>query len=955
MGKGSAIRVADVLAAEVWAYTPPQGTDGVFTGKRQRVKSKEEQRESRKRELFSRFDEGIQLDEEMWWSVTPEQLAVHTAERCRCDLILDGFAGAGGNTIAFAKSCGFVIACELDPTRTEMAKANAAVYGPQVASHVDFIIGDFATLTSRQLRRGALDVVRNASSPQGLKMQHIVVFLAPPWGGPSYNARETFDLSRMGAMIDFGHALRLAQQVAPNVAAFLPRSVCLLPLLRAAALFTLRSEAARAGAASAKGGIANATSPPPAGTAASDFPEDCCGEKTASCQQAMPRMHIELAVCRSRRDVGSLSFDQLGSSESLAHLASGLCRVVGKAHQSSENSPAGSAQEEEEEPNPKRRRVNSIGSTGQVSDQTQAATVHERRWEAAEAAEEEVQLLEGSLQHEPYGALRDFVRENRKAYPQIDDSPREWRWLPVDLLWAAAPLTKGLIKDPFRPLSRRLQAAQEKAQNSAADEETGIDPQCEMQPFLDGLMCSGFPCACRHIGSWRWRAVGLTAFFGPFGDQHVSSQGQVDIAAHGANGVTPGTGDRDCVCVSRLDGPQQGPTFREMLPEGKRLRRAVKHIFTSLLHAVLEFTGIQDPECALAVGGRQMELTQGAQALGSSDPSSNPQPEGLETEVSSNLEYLERAPDSSKEESALCSSDVQPDTQGPLHQGARSIACFARQTFMPCSSSSERLCNCFYSPSSLKNGRSRAQSLSAETEACTSDPGPGRGDCQRESEGESSRHQWRAFARRLVAKASKKVVRTRDACVSGCCQREAGSGAEPRASSKKACVWRSFIWSECSKLVHSYLAAASSHSTTLHLALPRPLSKKRKKRQQASEVPLSAEPLPPMVRQDFLRRIMDAYTSSETEIEAVLSTKAEAKSTGSPAAASGSTDSGIGDQTSENGEAQERGDEDSPGLWTPEEVIHWQFGCSMWCNSALRVLSAQRLAPLLQLHSCAKS
>ena len=40
-----------------------------------------------------------------------------------------GAAQAGGNTIAFAKSCGFVIACEIDPMRTEMAKANSAVYG----------------------------------------------------------------------------------------------------------------------------------------------------------------------------------------------------------------------------------------------------------------------------------------------------------------------------------------------------------------------------------------------------------------------------------------------------------------------------------------------------------------------------------------------------------------------------------------------------------------------------------------------------------------------------------------------------------------------------------------------------------------------------------------------------------------------------------------------------------
>jgi trimethylguanosine synthase len=31
--------------------------------------------------------------------VTPEVLAEHMAERCQCDLIVDAFAGVGGNTI----------------------------------------------------------------------------------------------------------------------------------------------------------------------------------------------------------------------------------------------------------------------------------------------------------------------------------------------------------------------------------------------------------------------------------------------------------------------------------------------------------------------------------------------------------------------------------------------------------------------------------------------------------------------------------------------------------------------------------------------------------------------------------------------------------------------------------------------------------------------------------------
>ena len=31
--------------------------------------------------------------------MTPEKIAMHIADRCRCDLIVDGFCGVGGNSI----------------------------------------------------------------------------------------------------------------------------------------------------------------------------------------------------------------------------------------------------------------------------------------------------------------------------------------------------------------------------------------------------------------------------------------------------------------------------------------------------------------------------------------------------------------------------------------------------------------------------------------------------------------------------------------------------------------------------------------------------------------------------------------------------------------------------------------------------------------------------------------
>lgn len=42
---------------------------------------------------------------ESWYSVTPEKIAEHIAERCRCELIIDAFCGCGGNAIQFAFTC----------------------------------------------------------------------------------------------------------------------------------------------------------------------------------------------------------------------------------------------------------------------------------------------------------------------------------------------------------------------------------------------------------------------------------------------------------------------------------------------------------------------------------------------------------------------------------------------------------------------------------------------------------------------------------------------------------------------------------------------------------------------------------------------------------------------------------------------------------------------------------
>ena len=50
--------------------------------KRKRIASHLQKYWHQRYRLFSHFDAGIHLDEESWYSVTPEPIALHHAERC---------------------------------------------------------------------------------------------------------------------------------------------------------------------------------------------------------------------------------------------------------------------------------------------------------------------------------------------------------------------------------------------------------------------------------------------------------------------------------------------------------------------------------------------------------------------------------------------------------------------------------------------------------------------------------------------------------------------------------------------------------------------------------------------------------------------------------------------------------------------------------------------------------
>ncbi|MCJ1486001.1 hypothetical protein MMC06_006177 [Schaereria dolodes] len=164
--------------------------------------------------IFSKYDAGIWMTDDTWFGVTPEpvasKIAQHLADGIPAEtaIIIDAFAGAGGNTIAFARSGRWkrVYAIEKDPKVLACAKHNAEVYGVQ--DKISWYEGDCFEILKKQL------------ADLG---EFSVIFASPPWGGPGYRSDAIFNLLSMEPYT-LTNILRPFQQLTKEVALYLPRT-----------------------------------------------------------------------------------------------------------------------------------------------------------------------------------------------------------------------------------------------------------------------------------------------------------------------------------------------------------------------------------------------------------------------------------------------------------------------------------------------------------------------------------------------------------------------------------------------------------------------------------------------------------------------------------------------------------------------------------------------------------
>lgn len=148
------------------------------------------------------------MDEEGWFSVTPEPIAKHHASRVGGGVVIDCFTGVGGNAIQFATKCKHVIAVDIDPQKIDCAQHNATIYG--VNDNIDFVVGDFIHIAPH--------------------LKGETAFMSPPWGGPDYAKVDVYDIKAMLKPCDGYSLFKLAMVMASRVVMFLPRNIDLSQL-----------------------------------------------------------------------------------------------------------------------------------------------------------------------------------------------------------------------------------------------------------------------------------------------------------------------------------------------------------------------------------------------------------------------------------------------------------------------------------------------------------------------------------------------------------------------------------------------------------------------------------------------------------------------------------------------------------------------------------------------------
>ncbi|QPG77245.1 hypothetical protein FOA43_004652 [Brettanomyces nanus] len=180
--------------------------------------------------LFSRYDQGIILTKELWFSVTPESVSIFIARiikaafKDKCHNILDLFCGGGGNTIPFLYYFQHVYCLDNTEMHLQCTLNNARVYYDEevITNHLKVIQCDWKySIDSDEKSIEALNTQRSIKYLKSEKID--IVFGSPPWGGPSYLSSDVYNTDNL-MPFRLEKLLRSLKQISDRIVLFLPKN-----------------------------------------------------------------------------------------------------------------------------------------------------------------------------------------------------------------------------------------------------------------------------------------------------------------------------------------------------------------------------------------------------------------------------------------------------------------------------------------------------------------------------------------------------------------------------------------------------------------------------------------------------------------------------------------------------------------------------------------------------------
>lgn len=204
--------------------------------------------------IFEKYDDGILLTKELWFSVTPEIISKFTARiihHCFKNkngkvFVMDAFSGGGGNVNQFLKYFDMVFAVDINKIHLYCTVNNAKIYfnANDVNNKLKLLPLNW-TYADQELPDDYIDKIFEdkiekheliaddhiyANKKESLESLEILksvkfdcIFGSPPWGGPEYFKEKYFNLNNI-LPYKLEKMLKVLLQYTDNIILFLPKN-----------------------------------------------------------------------------------------------------------------------------------------------------------------------------------------------------------------------------------------------------------------------------------------------------------------------------------------------------------------------------------------------------------------------------------------------------------------------------------------------------------------------------------------------------------------------------------------------------------------------------------------------------------------------------------------------------------------------------------------------------------